>query len=390
MIKSFLFFIFIITNLEASSLEFMSYNVENLFDAKHDVTEGKSKEDWAYLPKNAIGKKEACLKESSKKRRKECLKSDWTQKKVDLKINQIAEVIKAKNKFLPDFLGLIEVENEIVVKSLAKKLGYEDFVITNGPDPRGMNVALLYKKSKFVKMIHHSELIINSDYPTRNILEVEFLIDDTYPLYLFVNHWPSLHNPDSTRVLAAEVLKKRWLELLKMNPDLYLIAMGDFNTVDSNSPHPFKDVLYSNHLFSDVSELFIADNKIPILAKNNMPKGTYFFVPEKSWSMLDHFFVNQNLLINKQMKLNVASFEIFAPSFIKKEFYDKRKRIKGRKRENIGPNVYFIPMAFNPDSTKKNKIGFSDHFPIVMKVDLQDKNKKINKENKNQIRNIKN
>ena len=46
-------------SLHAKTVEIMSYNVENLFDAKHD--EGKI--DWSFLPKDVPGKKEACAKE---------------------------------------------------------------------------------------------------------------------------------------------------------------------------------------------------------------------------------------------------------------------------------------------------------------------------------------
>ncbi|RPJ75044.1 MAG: hypothetical protein EHM20_09615, partial [Alphaproteobacteria bacterium] len=70
--------IFHIENAPARSLHVMSYNVENLFDAKHDVENGKEKKDWSYLPANAAGKKEACSSERSKYRRKECFDSDWT------------------------------------------------------------------------------------------------------------------------------------------------------------------------------------------------------------------------------------------------------------------------------------------------------------------------
>ena len=38
----------------------------------------------------------------------------------------------------------MEVENEKVVSRLAKKLGYQKFEITNSPDERGVDVALLY------------------------------------------------------------------------------------------------------------------------------------------------------------------------------------------------------------------------------------------------------
>ena len=87
-----IFFISLIQVAEAKSLLVMSYNVENLFDVSHDVVNGKEKKDWSFLPKDAPGKKEACLGEKSKHYRKECLDSDWTAAKLELK----AEIIVHK------------------------------------------------------------------------------------------------------------------------------------------------------------------------------------------------------------------------------------------------------------------------------------------------------
>ena len=140
----FLIVMFIISqNISARTLQLMSYNVENLFDAKHDTFKNADKKDWAFLPKDIPGKKEACLREKNRNHRKACLSSDWTEDKVALKISQIAEVI-SKDRTLPDFLGLVEVENARVVAQLGRKLGYDDFEITESPDERGIDVALLY------------------------------------------------------------------------------------------------------------------------------------------------------------------------------------------------------------------------------------------------------
>lgn len=170
-------------NVNAKSVEIMSYNVENLFDAKHD--EGKN--DWSFLPKDAPGKQECLRKRKSKYRRNECYDADWTEEKVEMKLAQIVDVITKERKTLPDFLGLIEVENGEIVGRLAKKLGYENVEITSSPDFRGVDVALLYKTSASIKKISRAEHVVPVDYPSRNILEVEFTIDG-HPLTLFVNH----------------------------------------------------------------------------------------------------------------------------------------------------------------------------------------------------------
>lgn len=366
------FLVLIITALfsitgEAKTLQVMSYNVENLFDAKHDVVNGKDKKDWTFLPKNAPGKKEACLGERNKHHRKECLESDWTEAKVNLKISQINDVVTKKQTTLPDFLGLVEVENSNVISQLAKKLGYENFEMTESPDERGVDVALMYKKSNAIQKISRNELVVPVDFPTRNILEVEFLIEGKYPLTIFVNHWPSLANPDSWRVKAAEILTARTQEILKKNPDMSILAIGDFNTIDDNSPHPFKTVLFRDNLFSDVEQTFMEDKHVDEKIKKAMPPGTYYFSPKDQWNYLDHMFVTKNLMDGKGIEVVSKSFEIYAPAFatfdLKKKFYDgEGKNVK----------IVVVPKRFDPDGTSKETIGFSDHFPILVKLEYPD------------------
>jgi hypothetical protein len=126
---------------DSQAFEIMFYNVHNLFDAEHD--EGKN--DWEHLPLSYPGKRENCLKIKVASFRKNCLETDWTDEKVELKLNQLAEAITSNRKDIPDLLGLAEIENEGVVARLAKKLGYEQLWVSNSPDERGIEVALLAK-----------------------------------------------------------------------------------------------------------------------------------------------------------------------------------------------------------------------------------------------------
>jgi hypothetical protein len=358
-----IFFVFLLFsfNVFAATLQVMSYNVENLFDAKHDIVNGKDKEDWAFLPKDHPLKKEACNKETSKHRRQECYETNWTEEKLEVKLSQIADVVKAANPNLPDFLGLVEVENYEVVARLAKKIGYENIEITESPDQRGIDVALLFKNNKFIKKISKKEHIVPVDFPTRNILEVEFLINNKFPLTIFVNHWPSLHNPDSWRVKAAEVLSARTKEILAKDPEHTILALGDFNTVDENDPHPFKTVLFKENLYFDVASL-VDDN-----IKKKNPLGTYYFAPKDQWNSLDHFFMTTNLHDGKGMEINLKTFEIFSPSFLKKEI---KKKIKNGEDKSI--KIVMAPKNFEPDASTKEMMGYSDHFPILVNLDYPD------------------
>ena len=349
-------------SVQAASVQIMSYNVENLFDANHD--EGKN--DWSFLPKDAPGKKEACAKENSKYRRSECYEADWTEEKVEIKLSQIVDIITKERSGTPDFLALIEVENSDVVGRLGKKLGYENLEMTTSPDFRGVDVALLFKTKDAIKKISRAEHIVPVDYPSRNILEVEFTVGGK-PLTIFVNHWPSLANPDSWRIKAAEVLANRTKEILAKNPAMNIIAVGDFNTIDENNPHPFKTVLYKDNLFSDLAEAFSADKTISDDVKKKMPAGTYYYPPKDQWNMLDHIFYTGALKDGKDLEVDVASFEIYLPQFALKEV----KKGLGSEDEK-DKKVFLAPKRFEPGEKTKEKMGFSDHFAVVVKLNYPD------------------
>ncbi len=360
-ILSFLLILIVSSSISAKTYELMSYNIENLFDATHDVVLGKEKDDWTFLPKETKGKEEACRKVSNKYYRQECFETDWTETKMDWKISQITDVVKAKNANLPDFLGVIEIENQNVLTKLAAKLGYEGFEITESPDNRGIDVALLYKKSPDLKLIAKKEWEVKLDYPTRNILECEFLLENKYPLTLFVNHWPSQASPDAARVKAAEVLKNRIMELTTKNPEHLIIAMGDFNVIDSNTVNPFKTVLLKDSNIFDLNETFFADAKIEKGIKDQMPKGSYYFAPKDEWNLLDRFFLSKNFQDAKDVEVDISKFEIFSPKFILKELTKKNSD-----SDDKGAKIVMVSRKFKENATTKDEIGYSDHFPIVM------------------------
>lgn len=359
---------------QAGTLEIMSYNVENLFDSTHD--EGKV--DWSFLPKDTPGKKEACAKERSKYRRQECLEADWTQKKVEMKLQQIVDVITKERKGTPDILGLIEVENPNVVGQLAKKLGYEHFEMTTSPDNRGVDVALLYKENTIIKKISKTEHHVAVDYPSRNILEVAFTINGS-PLTVFVNHWPSLANPDSWRIKAAEVLANRTKEIAKTNKEMSFIAIGDFNTIPENNPHPFKTVIHKDNLYLDTAESFLASKDVSDEAKKKLSKGTYYFAPKDQWNMLDRIFYSQNLIDGKELEIDIKTFEIYLPEFALKEqkrLGETKPKLGGYELDDdLNMKVFKVPLRFNSDAKVQSKMGFSDHFAVVVKLNFPDKKK---------------
>lgn len=353
--KLFISLFLISSFLHAKSIEVMSYNVENLFDTVHE--EGKN--DWAYLPLSYKGKKEACLKMKSRYRKNECLSTDWTDKHLGLKISQIKEVIFKERKRKPEVLALSEVENKRVISLLAKELGYRDFIISDSPDRRGIDLALLFDSSKDFKLLSQTEHKLEGNYfkkkPTRNILEAKFLIEGKHPLYIFVNHWPSLGNPDFARVEAAKKLKNRIESLKKADKNNHFIALGDFNTIPKlkkgSREHPFGDIFLKNSIMRDLKTEFLNSKKVSSSEKSKLPKGTYYYHRGKEWNDLDRVFISNSLLDDKGLDIEVESFQIYAPKFILTKAHGQ-----------------MVPMGYNHQSQSRKTAGYSDHFPLIFKL----------------------
>ncbi|MCB0340711.1 MAG: hypothetical protein H6626_08930 [Pseudobdellovibrionaceae bacterium] len=342
-----------------NELRVMSYNVENLFDTAHD--EGKS--DWDFLPKGYPGKKEGCLTKSPKYRAA-CLNGDWTEDKLRLKLDQIKKVVLQGER--PDILAIEEVENEVVLKRLAQTLGFDQYVLEEGPDHRGIDVALLYDSSSANYISHRVHRFKGDEFdqkPTRDILGVYFQLDSQNVLAVYVNHWPSQAAPATKRFKVAQELKNMMEEdRQKYGKNFHGIATGDFNTVDSDWPHPHKGVLESrawkNYLL-DLREL--AEDRGSL--KNGQPLGTYFFPPKMSWNYLDKFFVTQNLFDKNGVEVVLSSFNVRAPEFAADTYEYRRKNLP-----LYGSKVSGVPLRYNHKATSATKAGFSDHYPIEMRI----------------------
>ena len=101
----------------------------------------------------------------------------WTPEAFDAKVKALAGVIKLLHGGTgPDLLGLCEIENEDVLKTLLKEIGREDYQIAHldSPDLRGIDTTLVYSDKIFRKpaksdMRGHT---VHLRYATRDIFEV--------------------------------------------------------------------------------------------------------------------------------------------------------------------------------------------------------------------------
>lgn len=347
----------LVTSFSAFALEVAFYNAHNLFDTTHD--EGKN--DWEFLPASAAGKKAGCETITNSRYKKLCLESDWNEEKLQVKIKQLSFAIKNNFEQLPDILGLCEVENLNVVSKLAKELGYEKVLVSNSPDQRGIDVAVLINETSDLKLITSNEHEVKGAWfknkPTRNILEAE-LDYKGESLTVFVNHWPSQGNPSEARIAAAKELKKVIFKRKFLTTKKHFLAMGDFNTIPQDYPHPFREVLEKGiNKLTDVQELYRAGK-----VRNLFPLGTYFYPTEMTWNRLDTFFVSESLLDKQGIDVRVDSFDIKTKGLTRDFEFNRNNE------HHAGSIVRGIPNKSNHNATEPMSAGYSDHFPISIKL----------------------
>ena len=147
---------------------FVEFNCENLFDTRHDSL----KNDMEYCAGGAY---------------------HWDSKRYWRKLNNIGKEIVStggewQNWQAPDLVALVEVENDSVLfdltqRSLLRTVGYKYFV-TNSPDQRGIDVALLYHPYSFAPDTSYSLRITPPEgfEPTRDVLYVRGrMLGTSYP-----------------------------------------------------------------------------------------------------------------------------------------------------------------------------------------------------------------
>lgn len=253
------------------------YNTENLFDCKHDSL----KNDYDFLPNSIRG---------------------WHYGRYKKKINNLAKVITAAGEWTPPALvGLCEVENEKVMNDLIrysplKELQYR-YVMTDSPDERGIDVALMWQRDLF-KMLNHRSIPIHfkdsSRRPTRDILHVTGLISTFDSLDVFVCHLPSRmggeKESEPARLFAASVLKEAVDSLLCVRKHPNILIMGDFN-----------DYPYNNSIAKVLGAVLPGDSVSSgclynLMADKGGKLGTYKY--QGQWGVLDQMIVSGYLLRN--------------------------------------------------------------------------------------------
>lgn len=307
------------TPVGAQSLTFVELNCENLFDYKHDSL----KQDQEYLPESI--------------RR-------WTRQRYWKKLNNIGrELVSTCDDGVPDLIALCEVENDSVMvdlcrRSLLRTAGY-DYGMTQSPDQRGVDVALMYQPMSFAPDTAYGLRVepVSGMRPTRDILYVRGRIIGGDTLHVFVVHAPSRYGGEHySRRFRQTVIERLCCSLDSLSDvssELNIIIAGDFND-DADSP-VLK--LLEQHGVANMTRHAIGQNGA---------LGTYRYQGE--WGSLDHIFGSPAI----QRRLQSAY--IHSPRFL----LEKDKQHGGWQ-----PLRTYNGLKYQP--------GYSDHLPLVMRLEVR-------------------
>ena len=301
----------------------VSLNCENLFDCEHDSL----KSDMEWLPNG---------------------ENHWTRMRYWKKLNNIGQEIIACGEteegwILPDLVALCEVENDSVMidlthRSLLRNARYE-YVMTDSPDPRGVDVALLYSPFSFALLNSRTIRVepLKDMHPTRDILYASGLVAGGDTLHVFVIHAPSRSGGErETRPHRLQVTRQLCVavdSIRSLSPTAKIIVAGDFNDYGRVASLQ----MLSEHELTDIS----------LSAKGkNGAKGTYRYQGE--WGSLDHVFVSPTV---KERLVDITIFD--APFLLE---MDMKYGGKKPRRTYLGPRYLG---------------GFSDHLPLVARFSFQ-------------------
>ena len=303
--------------LSATAQEFtmVELNCENLFDTRHD----EGKQDEEYQPESI---------------------RQWTPKRYWRKLNNIAqEILSCADEGVPELIALCEVENDSVLRdltrrSLLRNAGYE-YLMTQSPDLRGIDVALLYQPLAFRPVCYECLRVdpLPEMQPTRDILYVRGETAQGDTLHVFVVHAPSRYGGEKSTRANRRIVMERLTDAIGLLPaHSRVVVAGDFNDyADSPSLQ-----LLEQHGLSNITRH--ASGSHGALA-------TYRF--KGRWQSIDHILVSPSLLdaVDK-------AYVNDSPFLLEEDI----------EYGGVRPLRTYLGFRYHR--------GFSDHLPLVVKLSL--------------------
>ena len=298
----------------------ISYNCENLFDCRHDSL----KNDTEFLPTS---------------------QRHWTFNRYWEKLNNLGRVIQqcGSESSLPDVAALLEVENDstlimLTKASLLKGAGYR-YVMTDSPDARGIDIAIVYNPLTFKLESSYAIRPQIDNILTRDILYAKGIARARDTLHIFAVHAPSRRNGQgATEPLRMQVMRRLMQSVDSIrdtSPDAKIILLGDFNDYSHN--RALKEIAKKG--FTEVSRGIKGLNY-----DQTKVKGTYKY--QGRWNSLDHIFLSDRVM--GQVR----------GCFI----YDAHWLLEEDTQGGYKPFRTYLGPIYHK--------GVSDHLPIVLQLEL--------------------
>lgn len=324
------------------------YNLENLFDIYDD----SAKNDDEFTPDGA---------------------NKWTETKYKKKLHNMATVIKAMaedNGRYHTILGISEIENRMVVEDLVSQPEIADanyqIIHYDGPDRRGVDVALLYKPEQFKYIESESipytfgpgskvEFTLDQAamdaFRTRDILMVRGQIDGE-DIAIYVTHLPSRIGGKGwdLRSRGAEIIYHHAMDLMQKYPGIKIAVMGDMN--DDPFDESMATFLHGKETIDEVTPTEFFN---PFLSMIKAGYGSLGY--QGVWSIYDQILVNDNFVHAPEGTLKIRKIvkDTFYGRIFKKPFMTSQKgQYKGYPFRTFS-NGAFIN-------------GYSDHYPTYIVV----------------------
>ena len=324
--------------IRAEDLCVVSYNVENLFHPKHDTV-------WKPNPNPSLQGREIFIEKDDYEWTPDGERR-WSYTRYYRKVENIARVLTNIGEWDGvDIVGLQEVENALCLKRLCYTLrpGEYDFVHYESPDPRGIDVALIYKKSRvdtlrtknLTPTLSQGEGVVF----TRDILYVCAQVDKKDTLHLFVCHLPSQRGgaaeSEWKRTAVKEILQRSIDSVYALHPAAKIIVMGDMNSEPKEDLRGVKNKKPTPNPSLKGRE-----------QNNTSHIGTHKY--QGRWSCLDQFYTSPALD-------SLSRAEIYNAAWIQ-EPDEKYLDLKPKRTYN---------------GFRYQKDGFSDHLPILLKLKIK-------------------
>ena len=324
------------------------YNLENLFDTYHD--EGKN--DYEYLPDGA---------------------NEWTEAKYQKKLYNMAHVIaamKKDNKVWHTVLGVSEVENRHVLEDLVAEpeIAEANYQIVHydGPDRRGVDVALLYRPSQMTLVesesipftfegAHDIRFEMTPDeqaaFRTRDILMVHGIIEGEHFAF-YVCHLPSRIGGKGidTRARGGQIAYDHAQKMMEKYPGIKCVIMGDMN--DNPTDDSMAVWMHGKEHIGDVGP---ADFFSPFLSMYKKGYSTLYYRGEGN--IYDCILVNYNLAHAEK-----GTFQI--QPITKKKYYGR----VFSKPFMTNQSGQYKGTPFRTFSNGAFVNGYSDHYPTYIVI----------------------